>query len=243
MADNNHVDILVFSAHPDDTEITCGGTILRSVADSKRVGLIDLTRGEMGTRGTPELRLEEAREAAKILGASFREILDFGDGKLRHGEDEELILIDKIREYRPSIIVAPWPDERHPDHARTGRLVTEAWFYAGLKKRETSHAPFRPQSVVYYMQNYVLHPTFVVDITPWAGKKMEAIRAHRSQVYNPETNEPQTIIAKREFLDLIEGRARHFGALIGSELGEGFLTKQPPRVDDITSAYRGREVS
>ncbi len=242
-SENRRVDILVISAHPDDTEICCGGMILKAIGRGQSVGMIDLTRGEMSTRGTPELRRQEAEDAAKLLGVSFREILDFGDGLLRHGREEELILIDRIRKYRPSIVLAPWPDERHPDHVRTGRLVTDSWFYAGLAKLETDHPPHRPQAVVYYMQNYIQHPTFVVDITDVAEKKMEAIRAHRSQVYNPESNEPETIIAKKQFLDVIEGRERHFGALIGCEFGEGFVAKQPPEVEDLVSAYGGREVS
>lgn len=237
------LDILVFSAHPDDTELTCGGTLLQAVARGQTVGLVDLTRGEMGTRGTAETREKELREAQRLLGAAVRDVLDFGDGNLRTGRDEELAVIDKIREYRPKVIIAPWPDERHPDHARAGRLVTDAWFYSGLRKIETGRDAYRPDAVIYYMQNYVQHPSFVVDITAVHEKKMEAVRAYGSQVYNPESDEPLTIIAKKSFLDWIEGRARHFGALIGVEFGEGFMTKQPPRVDDLVAAYRGREVS
>lgn len=236
------LDILVVSAHPDDTEITCGGTLLQAVERGQSVGLIDLTRGEMGTRGTAETREMELREAQRILGAAVRDVLDFGDGDLRTGREEELAVIEKIRQYRPKVIIAPWPDERHPDHARTGRLVTDAWFYAGLRRIETGLASYRPDAVLYYMQNYVQHPTFVVDVTAVHARKMEAIRAYGSQVYNPDSEEPLTVIARESFLALIEARARHFGALIGVELGEGFLTKQPPRIDDIVAAYRGREV-
>jgi len=240
---NEKLDILVFSAHPDDTEITCGGTILKAVENGQAVGLIDLTGGEMGTRGTMETRTKEAQRAKELLGASLREILDFGDGQLKTGREQELAIIEIIRHYRPAVVLAPWPDERHPDHSRTGRLVTEAWFYAGLAKLATERPAHRPDSVIYYMQNYVEHPTFVVDISSVFEKKMEAIRTHRSQVYNPDSDEPDTIISSRSFLDWIEGRARHFGALIGVEYGEGFLTKQPPRIDDLLAAYRGREIS
>jgi len=236
------LDILVFSAHPDDTEITCGGTLLKAVERGQKVGLVDLTRGEMGTRGTAATREAELRAAQKILGAETRDVLDFGDGNLRTGRDEELAVIEKIRQYRPKLIIAPFPEERHPDHARAGRLVTDAWFYAGLRKIETGLASYRPDAVIYYMQNYVQHPTFVVDVTSVHERKMEAIRAYGSQVYNPDSEEPLTAIAKKSFLDMIEARARHFGALIGVEFGEGFLSKQPPRIDDVVAAYRGREV-
>lgn len=239
---NTKVDYLFFGAHPDDAEIGCGGTMLEAVAKGKKFGLVDLTRGEMGTRGTPETRLHESLEAARVLGALFRLQLDFGDGILRGGREEELEVVSIIRRHRPAIVFAPYPDDRHPDHTRTGRLVTEASFYAGLAKIETGQAAHGPQTVVYYMQNYVQQPTFVVDITTSQKKKMEALRCYKSQFYNPKSKEKMTFIAKKSFIDMIEARARHFGAMIGAEFGEGFLTKQPPRVDDVASAFRGREV-
>jgi len=236
------VDILAFAAHADDIELTCGGTVLEAVARGQRVGLVDLTRGEMGTRGTPQTRLRESREGQKRLGAEFRVRLDLGDGNLRTDRDAELQIIALIREHRPSLVIAPHPDDRHPDHTRTGRLVTEASFYSGLRKIETSLPAHRPQAVAYYLQNYVLHPTFVVDITSSFEKKMHAVAAYRSQFYTPSSKEPETFIAKKSFLDMIEARARHFGALIGVDYGEAFITKQPPRIDDLVAAYRGREV-
>ncbi|MBI2213104.1 MAG: bacillithiol biosynthesis deacetylase BshB1 [Acidobacteria bacterium] len=239
---NAKVDYLFFGAHPDDAEIGCGGTMLDSVANGKKIGLVDLTRGEMGTRGTAETRLRESLAAARVLGALFRVQLDLGDGNLRTGREEELDVISVIRKHRPSIVFAPFPDDRHPDHTRAGQLVTEASFYAGLAKIDTDQAPHRPQTVVYYMQNYVNQPTFVVDTTAQQKTKMDALRCYKSQFYNPKSKERMTAIAKKSFIDMIEARARHFGAMIGAEFGEGFVTKLPPRVDDVTAAFRGREV-
>ncbi len=239
---NTKVDYLFFGAHPDDAEIGCGGTMLDAVAKGKKIALVDLTRGEMGTRGTPETRLRESLASARVLGALFRLGLDLGDGNLRSGREEELEVIALIRKHRPSIVYAPHPDDRHPDHTRCGKLVTEASFYAGLAKIETGQPAHRPQTVVYYMQNYVQQPSFVVDTTAYQKRKMEALRCYKSQFYNPRSKEKPTFIAKKSFIDMIEARARHFGTMIGAEFGEGFLTKQPPRVDDVAAAYRGREV-
>jgi bacillithiol biosynthesis deacetylase BshB1 len=236
------VDILAFGAHPDDVELGCGGTLAAAVARGQRVGIIDLTQGEMGTRGTTEVRAAESNQAASILGASFRERLDFGDGSLRKGREEELELILRIRAARPSILLAPWPDDRHPDHTRTGELVTSAWYYAGLRKIETGQKPHRPDCVLYYLQNYMQPPALVVDVTDVWETRMAAIHAYQSQFYKPGSNEPETMIASSAFMELIDARARHFGALIGVDRGEAFASKQPPRVDDLVAAFRGREV-
>jgi bacillithiol biosynthesis deacetylase BshB1 len=237
------VDLLFFGAHPDDVELSAGGTIVTQVKRGVRVGMIDLTRGEMGTRGTPQIRKREAQRSASILGASFREQLDFGDGALRTGREEELILVDVIRRTRPRLVFAPYPDDRHPDHTRTGRLVTEASFYAGLKALETDRPEHRPQTTVYYLQNYLVTPTFVVDTTAAWKTKMRAIAAFKSQFHDPKSKEPRTFISDPKFLQMIEARGRHYGATIGVDYGEAFVTKLPPRLDDLTAAYGGREVS
>ncbi len=236
------VDYLFFGAHPDDADIACGGTMVEFAAKGKKFGIVDLTHGEMGTRGTRETRLDESLAAAKLLGAMFRHRLDFGDGNLQAGREQELDVIKVLRKYQPSIVFCPYPDDRHPDHTRTGRLVTEAGFYAGLEKIDTGQPPHRPQTVVYYMQNYVQQPTFVVDVSATHEKKMEALRCYKSQFYDPSSKERMTFIAKKSFIDLIEARGRHFGGMIGAEFGEGYLTKQPPRIDDVAAAYGGREV-
>lgn len=235
------VDLLFVAAHPDDLELVAGGTIVKAVADGRRAGMLELTRGEMGTRGTPQIRKREAQKAARILGAAFREQLDFGDGGLRTGRDEELQLIDFIRRTRPGVVFAPWPDERHPDHVRTGQIVTDASFYAGLRQVHTKFPPHRPQAVIYYMQNYVVAPSFVVDVSDAWKKKMKAINAFKSQFFDPRSKEPATTISDKKFLEMIDARGKHFGAMIGVSYGEAFVTKLPPRVDDVIAAYVGRE--
>ncbi|HVT45818.1 MAG TPA: bacillithiol biosynthesis deacetylase BshB1 [Thermoanaerobaculia bacterium] len=243
MQRDQRVDILVFGAHADDIELSCGGTVVQAVSQGKLVGLVDVTRGEMGTRGTPAKRLRESRRAQKILGAAFREQLDLGDGNLRTGREEELEIIRLVRRYRPSVVVAPYPEDRHPDHSRAGRLVTEASFYAGLKKIETGQNHHRPHSVIYYMQAWVREPTFIADVTTAWARKMKAIATYKSQFYDPQSREPRTFISEKSFLEMIEARGRHFGSIIGAAYGEPFVTKQPPRIDDLVAAYSGREVS
>ena len=241
-AKSSGCDLLFISAHADDTELSCGGTIANAVRDGLRVGMADLTRGEMGTRGTPRQRAAEAAESARILGAAFRENFDFGDGGLHTSREEELEIIDLIRRHRPKIVFSPYPDERHPDHARTGRLVTDASFYAGLRALKTGREAHRPQAVVYYVQNYMWTPSFVVDVGASWETKMRAVAAFQSQFYNPKSKEPESFISRKGFLEMIEARGKHFGALIGAAYGEAFVTKQPPKIDDVIAAYAGREL-
>ncbi|MDX1582075.1 MAG: bacillithiol biosynthesis deacetylase BshB1 [Thermoanaerobaculia bacterium] len=236
------LDILVFGAHADDVELCCGGTVIRATQSGRRVGIVDLTRGEMGTRGDAETRQKESLASAGVLGVTVRERLDLGDGRLATDESAETEVIRIIRRHRPEVVIAPYPDDRHPDHTRTGRLVTDAWFYAGLVKRETDEPAHRPDAVIYYLQNYVHHPTFVVDITEQWDDRLRAIRCYESQFHDPTSNEPETFISKKSFLDMIEARARHYGALIGRDFGEGFVTKQPPMINDVVTAYSGREI-
>ncbi|HUO83728.1 MAG TPA: bacillithiol biosynthesis deacetylase BshB1 [Thermoanaerobaculia bacterium] len=237
------LDILVFGAHPDDVEIACGGTIVRALRQGQKVGIVDLTRGEMGTRGTAETRAQERSRAAEILGVQIREQLDFGDGTLRTGRKEEMTLVELIRRHRPRLLIAPWPDDRHPDHTRTGQLVTDAWFYSGLAKLESTLPAHRPDAVIYYIQNYVQQPSVVVDVSAVWPVRMEAMLAYQSQFHDPDSTEPMTFISRPSFLQLIEARARHFGGLIGVEYGEAFVSRQPPMADDLVAAYRGREIS
>lgn len=236
------VDIIFFGAHPDDVELSCGGTVAKCVKDGLRVGIVDLTRGEMGTRGTPQTRKKEAQGAAKALGATFRQQLDFGDGNLQTGREQELELIELLRIRRPRLVVVSYPDERHPDHARTGQLVTDASFYAGLRALETGAPAHRPQAVLYYLQNYMFTPSFIVDVSKQWKTKMRSIAAYKSQFHDPKSKEPQTFISDPKFLEMIEARGRHFGALIGVDYGEAYISKQPPRVDDLLAAYAGREI-
>jgi bacillithiol biosynthesis deacetylase BshB1 len=235
-------DAVFFAAHADDLDLCCGGTIAHFVENGLTVAMIELTHGEMGTRGTPKTRRAEAEAARKILGVSIREELDFGDGALRTGREEELQVIEVLRRLRPQVVFAPWPDERHPDHARTGQLVTDAWFYAGLRAMKTKHEGHRAQTVCYYLQNYMVTPSFVVDVSHTWEKKMTAIRQFKSQFHDPKSKAPETFISKQGFLEMIEARGVHFGALIGARYGEAYITKQPPKIQDVISAYSGREV-
>jgi bacillithiol biosynthesis deacetylase BshB1 len=238
----SEVDLIFFGAHPDDVELSAGGTVAKCVKDGLRVGIVDLTRGEMGTRGTPQIRKREAQSAAKVLGATFRQHLDFQDGNLQTGREQELQIIEILRTWRPKLVIAPWPDDRHPDHTRTGRIVTEASFYAGLRALETGLAEHRPQTVLYYLQNYMIPPSFVVDVSKTWKAKMKSVAAYKSQFHDPSSKEPKTFISDPKFLAVIEARGRHFGALINAEYGEAFVTKQPPRLDNLIAAYSGREV-
>ncbi|HYI12702.1 MAG TPA: bacillithiol biosynthesis deacetylase BshB1 [Thermoanaerobaculia bacterium] len=239
---NDNVDIIFFAAHPDDTELSAGGTVAKCVKDGLRVGMVDLTSGEMGTRGTPQTRKKEAQNSARALGATFRQQLDFQDGNLQTGREQELEIIEILRVRRPKLVVVSYPDDRHPDHTRAGRVVTEASFYAGLKSLKTGAPAHRPQTVLYYLQNYMIPPSFVVDVTKHWKTKMRAVAAYKSQFHDPNSKEPNTFISDPKFLEMIDARGKHFGALIGVQYGEAFVTKQPPKIDDMIAAYSEREV-
>lgn len=235
------VDVLAIGAHPDDIELTCGGTLVLLKARGRRFGIVDLTRGELGTRGSDQIRRREAERAAEILGAEFREALDFGDGRVAGTREQELELMDLIRREKPRLIITSYPEDRHPDHARAGRLVTDAAFYAGLRKIETRHPAHRPQQTIYFSTNYVQEPDFIVDVTEAMETRRAAMRAFASQFYREGSTEPETMLSKNSFLDAMEGRARHFGFLIGVEFAEGFSSKRPPRIDDVVAAFEGFE--
>ena len=235
------VDLLAVAAHADDIELACAGTLVLARQRGHTFGIVDLTRGEMGTRGTPEIRQREAKRAAEVLGASFRETLDFGDGGLAATREHELLLIDVIRREKPRLILTSYPEDRHPDHGRAGALVTDAAFYAGLRKIETAHPAHRPQQTVYFSTADVHAPTFVVDVTSGMETRMQAMRAYASQFHDPSSRDPQTLLSQESFLKAIEARARHFGFLIGAEFGEGFVSKRPPRVADLIAAFAGQE--
>ena len=235
------VDVLAIAAHPDDIELGCAGTLVRLAQRGGRFGIVDLTRGEMGTRGDAERRAREASRSAEILGAAFRETLDFGDGGLATTREHELVLIDVIRREKPRLILTSYPEDRHPDHGRAGRLVTDAAFYAGLRKLATRHPAHRPQQTIYFSGAYLHPPTFVVDVTGTMEKRRAAILAYSSQFHDPSSAEPETLLSQETFLKMIDARARHFGFLIGAEFGEGFVSKRPPRVDDPIAAFEGFE--
>jgi bacillithiol biosynthesis deacetylase BshB1 len=232
------LDVLAVGAHPDDVELGCGGTLALMSAAGRRTGILHLTRGEAGTRGTPERRVEEARRAAVALGAEVVDFVDCGDGALRTGLAEEEALMEKFRLYRPEMILGPPPRDRHPDHGRSHQLVAAAAFYSGLAGRKIGggqNKPHRPAAVFHYMQHDAFEPRFVVDVTSSWEAKMESLAAYESQLHQGtgnERDEPMTKIASREFRAAVEGRARHFGMLIGAEFGEPFGSMQPVAVND-----------
>lgn len=235
------VDVLAIAAHPDDVELTCGGTLVSLKARGYRFGIVDLTRGEMGTRGSPEIRAAEAQRAAEILGAEFREGLDLGDGGLKTDREQELAVIDVIRREKPRLVLTPYPDDRHPDHRRAGQLVTDAAYYAGLRKLVTARAAHRPQQTIYFSTFEVQEPDFLVDVTAVIEIRRAAMRAFVSQFHDPSSAEPQTRLSQQDFLEAVEARARHFGSMIGAEFAEGFKARRPPRIDDLPKAFEGRE--
>lgn len=232
------VDILAIGIHPDDVELSCAGTLLKHIAAGYSAGIIDLSRGELGTRGTPELRLEEAEAAAKILGVKFRINLEMEDGFFRNDRVNLFKLIEKIREHRPKIVICNAVSDRHPDHGRAAQLVSEACFYSGLSKIETGfeksmQLPHRPQAVYHYIQDRHLKADIVVDVTPFLEKKMEAIMAFSSQFFDPESKEPATPISSPEFLEHVKAKMRVFGRDIQVEFAEGFTVERTIGVEDL----------
>jgi bacillithiol biosynthesis deacetylase BshB1 len=239
------LDVLAIGSHPDDVELGCGGTLALLAGQGRRVGILHLTRGERGTRGTPELRQKEAERAAAALGAAELAFLDCGDGALRIGEAEEDALIEVLRRFRPEVVLGPTPSDRHPDHERAHRLVAAACFYAGLANRGPGGPPHRPAAVFSYMQHDPFTPTFIVDVTSVWEKKMESLAAYGSQLFQPgqsdkeKDDQPQTKVASREFRLAVEGRARHFGLMIGAEMGEVFWSRLPLAVGNLFSILPG----
>lgn len=232
------LDILAFGAHPDDVELGCAGTIAKEISLGKKVGIIDLTRGELGTRGTAEIRDAEANKAAEILNISVRENLNFRDGFFKNNEKHQLEVIRMIRKYQPEIVLCNAIDDRHIDHSKGSKLVSDACFLSGLLKIETSlegkiQQPWRPKLVYHYIQWKNIEPDFVIDVTGFMDIKMQAILAYDSQFYNPNTNEPETPITSKNFLDSVKYRAQDLGRLIGTGYGEGFTVERYLAVNSL----------
>lgn len=232
------LDILAIGVHPDDIELSCGGTILKHIALGKKCGIVDLTSGELGTRGSGELRLVEAANAAKILGVSVRDNLGMADGFFKNDKEHQLEIIKKIREYQPEIILCNAASDRHPDHGRASALVSEACFYSGLMRIETqlnsvNQKAWRPKAVYHYIQDRQLKPDFVIDITAFVEKKMEAIQAFKSQFYNPDSNEPESPISMKNFFDVVKGKMTVFGRDAGFEYAEGFTVERTIGVENL----------
>lgn len=226
------LDILCFAAHPDDVELACSGTVLSHVKQGYTVGIIDITQGELGTRGSAELRKIEAANASKILGISVRENLKLADGFFQKNKESLLLIIEKIRQYQPDIILCNAESDRHIDHGKAADLVHEAAFLSGLVKIETTvngtiQQPWRPKQIYHYIQDRLTKPDIIVDITPYYEEKIAAIQAFSSQFYDPNSKEPQTPISSLDFMHFIDARAREFGRLINTTYGEGFTVKRP----------------
>ena len=234
------LDILAIGAHPDDVELGCGATILKEIANGKKVGIIDLTRGELGTRGTANTRDLESAEAAEILGVATRTNMEFADGFFINDGEHQLELIKMIRKYRPEIVLCNAIDDRHIDHGKGSQLVSDACFLSGLLKIDTKcldedgwQEPWRPKHVYHYIQWKNIKPDFVVDVTGFMDKKMEAVLAYKTQFFDPNSKEPETPISSSNFTDSIEYRARDLGRLIGVEHGEGFTVERYVAVNSL----------
>lgn len=232
------LDILAFGAHPDDVELGAGGTVAKAVAEGKKVGIVDLTKGELGTRGTEFTRFEEAANASKILGVSVRENLGFADGFFVNDKTHQLEVIKMIRKYQPEIVICNAVDDRHIDHGRGSKLVSDACFLSGLVKIETEvqgklQDKWRPKTVYHYIQWKDLTPDFVVDISGYIDKKMESVFAYKTQFFDPNSKEPETPITSKNFTDSINYRARELGRLVGVEHAEGFTIERYVAVDSL----------
>lgn len=237
------IDILAIGVHPDDVELSCSGTLLHYINKGKKVGLLDLTRGELGTRGSAEIRDKEAADSAKLMGAEFRKNLALDDGFFTYNKVDMLKIIRVIRKFRPEIVLTNALDDRHPDHGRSAKFTADACFYSGLIKVETLDEEgnvqdkWRPKAVYHYIQDRQLTPDFVFDISPFMEKKMELILAFRSQFFNPEAkeyaNEKQSPISGKEFLEFIKAKNRVFGRSAGVEFAEGFNVARIPGVKDL----------
>ena len=225
-----NLDILVFAAHPDDAELSMGGTISKLTQENYKVGIVDLTKGELGTRGNEKTRQKEAAKADKILNVSVRVNLGIPDGDIQRTKENLMMVIREIRKFKPKIIFAPYCRDRHPDHQDASALVKEAMFSTGLPKVKTfgnriEQKAYRPKKLFYYMQTYTFEPTFIVDISDSFDMKMKAIKAFRTQFFNPKSKEPETFISRLEFLDYLVSRLQFYGFQIGKHYGEPFYSE------------------
>lgn len=234
------LDILAIGAHPDDVELGCGATIAKEIANGKKVGIIDLTRGELGTRGTAETRDAEAEDAKNILGVSVRENLGFADGFFKNDKAHQIEIIKMIRKYQPDIVLCNAIDDRHIDHGKGSKLVSDACFLSGLIKIETTlegnnelQDQWRPKQVYHYIQWKNIEPDFVVDVTGYMSTKMEAVLAYKTQFFDANSKEPETPISSKNFTDSIGYRARDLGRLIGVEHAEGFTVERYVAVNSL----------
>lgn len=232
------LDILAFGAHPDDVELSASGTLMKHIANGAKVGIVDLTQGELGSRGSIETRYQEAEVASKIMGIHARVNLKMADGFFEINESNKRLIVEQIRRFQPKIVLANAVSDRHPDHGRGAQLVSEACFLAGLAKFETTwegekQTKFRPDVVYHYIQDRFIHPDFAVDVTEYIDRKIESIRAYSTQFYDPNSTEPNTPISGKEFFDFIKGRMMQFGRDISAEYAEGFTVERTIGVTNL----------
>jgi bacillithiol biosynthesis deacetylase BshB1 len=230
--------ILAIAVHPDDIELSAAGTLIKHARMGQQVGIVDLTQGELGTRGSAEIRLQEAADAARIMGMAVRENAGMADGFFRNDEEHQRQLITYIRKYQPDIVIANALADRHPDHGRAGRLIADACFLAGLRKVETmldgqAQEAWRPKRIFHMIQDRFYEPTVIVDITESFEAKIESMKAYKSQFHDPNSNEPMTYIASHDFFEAIKARALLLGKRIGAKYGEGFICENVPGVSDL----------
>lgn len=235
------LDILAIGAHPDDVEMSCGATLAKEIAAGKKVGILDITQGELGTRGSAEIRKAEAQKAAEILGVSIRENLKLADGFFKNDRESQLKVIEVIRKYQPDIVLCNAIDDRHIDHGKGSKLVSDACFLSGLRKIETHfdgqvQQAWRPKHVYHYIQWKEIEPDFVIDVTGYMETKLEAVFAYDSQFYDAQSQEPETPISSKNTMESLSYRNRNLGRLIGTEYGEGYTVERyvaVERLDDL----------
>jgi bacillithiol biosynthesis deacetylase BshB1 len=233
------LDVLAIGAHPDDVELGCSGVLIKEVKKGKKVGIVDLTQGELGTRGTVETRYQEAGDAAKIIGVHVRENLKMRDGFFVNDEAHQMQVIQVLRKYRPEIVIGNILDDRHPDHGKGGKLIYDACFLSGLKQIKTvddkgqEQEKWRPKYLLHYLQDRFYEPDFIVDISDVWEQRLESIKAYKTQFHNPESNEPQTYISSPEFLEAVIARAKLLGKRIGVQFAEGYISKKNIGLADL----------
>lgn len=237
---DSQIDILAFGAHPDDVELACSGTLIGLAEKGYRTGVIALTQGELGTRGTPAIRVQEFEAASKVMGLAVHKMLDLPDGQIEVTEENRQKVIREIRAHRPSLVLAPYWQVRHPDHGYASNLVRESAFLAGLKKIDTGQEAFRPNKVLFYPGRFEFQPSFIVDISDHHARKIKAIQAYKSQFHNPDKGQfgtEATNISSPEFLEAIITRDKMYGSYVGVRYGEPFLAREPLRLDDPVAFF------
>jgi N-acetylglucosamine malate deacetylase 1 len=237
---NTHVDVLAFGAHPDDLELSCGGTLLRMKSLGYKVGLVDMTRGERGTRGSAEIRAAEATAALSVLGADVRENLDLGDMHVSDSPQNRVAVVECIRRHKPSLVITHWLQDRHPDHEGTSALVKHAMFLSGARNFEAQGEPHVPARLLYFPSHWVQDPNVYVDITAFWEKKMLAAKCYTSQFFDPSSTEPSTLLSRASFFEDLETRFRNFGLQIGVKYAEAFWVREKLRIDDPVKFFTGK---